>query len=71
MAQATLTPIGSYHTGTFGESATEIIAWNAADELVYSTNGSANAIDVIDLSDPTKAMRAITLVSVKKKGSVI
>lgn len=53
MAQVTLTPIGSYHTGTFGESATEIMAWNAADERVYSTNGYTNAIDVVDLSDPT------------------
>ncbi|MCF8277029.1 MAG: choice-of-anchor I family protein [Flavobacteriales bacterium] len=52
-AQVTLTPIGSYHTGIFGESATEIMAYNAEDERVYSTNGSTNAIDIIDLSDPT------------------
>lgn len=52
-AQVTLTPIGSYHTGTFDASATEIMAWNAADARVYSTNGSTVAIDVIDLSDPT------------------
>lgn len=53
MAQVTLTPIGSYHTGVFDEAATEIMAYNAKDQVVYSTNGSTNAIDVIDLSDPT------------------
>lgn len=52
-AQVTLTPIGSYHTGTFDASATEIMAWNAADERVYSTNSSTTAVDAIDLSDPT------------------
>lgn len=52
-AQVTLTPIGSYHTGVFDESATEIIAYNAEDELVYSTNGYLNRIDIIDFSDPT------------------
>ncbi|TNF29844.1 MAG: T9SS type A sorting domain-containing protein [Bacteroidetes bacterium] len=53
LAQVTLTPIGSYHTGVFDASATEIMAWNAADERVYSTNASAVSIDAIDLSDPT------------------
>jgi hypothetical protein len=52
-AQVTLTPIGSYHTGSFDQAATEIMAYNDADELVYSTNGAINAIDAIDLSDPT------------------
>ncbi|MFM1875577.1 MAG: hypothetical protein RL266_1314, partial [Bacteroidota bacterium] len=52
-AQVTLTPVGSYHTGVFDAAATEIMAWNAEDELVYSTNGATVAIDAIDLSDPT------------------
>lgn len=52
-AQVTLTPIGSYHTGVFDASASEIIAYNAEDELVYSTNAYRNRIDIIDLSDPT------------------
>lgn len=52
-AQVTLTPIGSYHTGVFDESASEIIAFNPDDEVVYSTNSWRNRIDIIDLSDPT------------------
>ena len=52
-AQVTLTPIGSYHTGIFDESATEVMAYSAEDQLVYSTNSSTNAVDAIDLSDPT------------------
>lgn len=53
-----LSVAGSYATGVFDEGATEIIAHDPASQQVYSTNGDAKKIDILDVSDPT----AITLV---------
>lgn len=53
-----LSVAGSYATGVFDEGATEILAHDPASQQVYSTNGDAKKIDILDVSDPT----AITLV---------
>ena len=45
--------IGTYHTGIFDDAAAEISAYDAASQRVFVTNAANNALDVIDISDPT------------------
>jgi hypothetical protein len=52
-AQVTLTPIGSYQSGVFEGSATEIVAYDAQNFQLFSTNGATGNIDIIDITDPT------------------
>ena len=47
-----LTPIGTYTTGVFDESAAEIPAYHAASSSLFVSNSFTNAIDVIDISNP-------------------
>ncbi len=42
----------TYATGVFDESATEIVAYDSASEILFSTNGDSEEIDVLDVSDP-------------------
>lgn len=44
--------IGRFETGIFGESATEIVAYDAEAQRLLSVNGARRCIDVLDLSDP-------------------
>lgn len=48
-----LTPIGTYQTGLYNQSAAEIVDNDAATRRVFSTNAGANTVDIIDISDPT------------------
>lgn len=47
-----LTPAGSYATGSFDESAAEIVAFDPGTRRLFVVNGAANAIDVLDAADP-------------------
>ncbi len=51
-AQLGLTVIGSYGTGIFDGSAAEIPAYDAATQRLFVTNAAADAVDVLDLSNP-------------------
>ncbi|HCQ14815.1 MAG TPA: alkaline phosphatase [Cryomorphaceae bacterium] len=42
---------GTYATGIFDDSGTEITAFDPASKLLFSTNGSETKLDVVDLSD--------------------
>jgi hypothetical protein len=53
LAQVTLTPIGSYQSGVFEGSATEIVAYDEQNFQLFSTNGATGNIDIIDITDPT------------------
>lgn len=46
-----LTALGVYDSGD-GEAGAEIIAFDPATDQLFTTNGVANAIDVVDVSDP-------------------
>lgn len=48
-----LTPIGSFETGVFDESAAEIVAFHAKSDRLFVVNAKAGAVDVLDASDPT------------------
>ncbi len=45
--------LGTYATGVFDESAAEEAAHDVASQRLFVVNGAANAIDVLDMSDPT------------------
>jgi hypothetical protein len=47
-----LTPLGTYQTGTFDESAAEIPAYDATSQRLFVTNADTDSIDVIDVSNP-------------------
>ena len=53
-AGLTLEKIGSYQSGLYEVSAAEIPAFDAASKRLFVVNAQAGAIDVIDLSDPTR-----------------
>ncbi|WP_017324270.1 choice-of-anchor I family protein [Synechococcus sp. PCC 7336] len=48
-----LNQIGTFTTGVFDESAAEIAAFDPSSQRLFVVNGDSNAIDVLDLSDPT------------------
>jgi len=58
-APVSLNLAATYKTGVFDEGATEIVAYDAASQQVFSTNGNDGTIDILDVSDPAN----ITLVS--------
>ena len=45
--------IGSLSMGAYDEGATEIVAFDPEAQVAFSTNGETEALDVIDLADPT------------------
>ena len=48
-----LTPIGSFESGIFDDSAAEIAAFDPLGQNIFVTNNAANQIDVLSASDPT------------------
>ena len=48
-----LTPIGTFESGIFDESAAEIAAFDPLGQNIFVTNNAANRIDVLSASDPT------------------
>lgn len=50
--RVTLDYLGRYSTGVFDRSAAEIVAYEPASQRAFVTNAAANAIDVLDVSDP-------------------
>ena len=52
-ARVALTPLGSYESGVFDESAAEIVAWYGRGERIFTVNSQAGTVDVLDASDPS------------------
>lgn len=52
-AAISLTPVGSYDTGQFDESAAEIVTYHAGTEQLLVVNALSGDIDLLDISDPT------------------
>src|SRR5688572_12070595 len=55
--------LGRYETGIFAEGAAEISAFDPTTQRLFVINGSTDALDVLDLSDPTnpQALRPIAV----------
>jgi 2',3'-cyclic-nucleotide 2'-phosphodiesterase/3'-nucleotidase/5'-nucleotidase len=56
-----LSPIGTYETGQFDQSAAEIVAYDPETRQVFVVNALKGAIDVLDVSDPTTPTLVTTL----------
>ena len=54
-----LSVLGSYETGTFDESAAEIVAYYG--KRVFTVNAEAGAVDVLDVSDPTAPVKLYSI----------
>lgn len=52
-----MTRLGSYESGIYEGSATEIPAYDAATQRVFVTNAHDDSVDVIDLSDPSAPVK--------------
>lgn len=48
-----LEKISTYNTGSFDESATEIVAHDTYTQRLFVTNGATGMIDILDISDPS------------------
>ncbi|MGB0695827.1 MAG: choice-of-anchor I family protein [Rhodospirillaceae bacterium] len=53
--------IGSYDTGLFDEGGSEIVAYDAATQRLFITNGNDDAVDVIDISDASAPKKVMAL----------
>jgi hypothetical protein len=51
-AGISLSPIGTYASGYFDESAAEITAFDEASKRLFVSNAEENTLDVLDLTDP-------------------
>ncbi|ERN42464.1 putative extracellular nuclease [Rubidibacter lacunae KORDI 51-2] len=49
----TLTPIGTFSTGVFDESAAEIVAFDPGSQRLFVVNANNATIDILDVSDPS------------------
>lgn len=52
-AALSLTPLGTYGTGIFDESAAEIVAHHPGSDRLFVVNAAQGVVDVLDLSDAT------------------
>lgn len=60
-ATISVRPLGSYDTGVFNASAAEIVAYHPASKRVLTVNANAGAIDVLDISDPSRPAKVGTV----------
>lgn len=60
-AQVTLTPLGTYRSGTFDEGGAEIVAYDARTSRAFSVNAQAGTVDVLDISRPSRPTRVGSL----------
>jgi hypothetical protein len=51
-ATISLEKISTYHTGSFDQSATEIVAHDVVTQRLFVTNGATGMIDILDISNP-------------------
>lgn len=48
-----ITPIGTYATGIYNNSAAEIVAHDPTTQRLYVVNGGSSSIDILNVADPT------------------
>lgn len=51
-AALSLTPVGSFDTGVFDESAAEIVAFHAGSDRLFVVNAAQGLVQVLDISTP-------------------
>lgn len=60
-AALTLSPLASYETGVFDESAAEIVEYYAPEQRLFVVNARAATVEVLDASDPTAPAKLFDL----------
>ena len=53
--------LDTFATGVFGESAAEIVAYDAASQRLFFVNAAAAQVVALDASDPAELAEAFTL----------
>ncbi|MGD8978207.1 MAG: hypothetical protein PVG91_11430, partial [Gammaproteobacteria bacterium] len=53
----TLTPIGTYESGIFDESAAEIVAFDPRTDRAFVVNANDATVDVLDISNPSNPVK--------------
>jgi DNA-binding beta-propeller fold protein YncE len=51
-ATVAVTPVGTYRTGTFDQSAAEIVAHDPRTQRLFVVNAARGSVDVLDIGDP-------------------
>ncbi len=62
-----LEPLGVYRHGGFEKSASEIVTYDKASKRLFVSNAEANAVDVLDASDP-KSLKLVKSLSMRAYG---
>ena len=52
MSTIQLSPLGTYQTNIFADSAAEILAFDSLLQFLFVTNSANNTLDILDASDP-------------------
>ncbi len=52
MSTIQISPLGTYQTNIFAESAAEILAFDPDLDLLFVTNAANNTLDILDASVP-------------------
>ncbi|WP_265522988.1 choice-of-anchor I family protein [Oerskovia flava] len=60
-AALSLSPLGTFESGVFDESAAEIVAHHAASQRLFVVNAAQGAVQVLDIADPTQPVLLHTL----------
>jgi hypothetical protein len=58
-----LSPLGTYETGTFDQSAQEIVAHDPVSQRLFVVNAATGNVEVLDIADPTDPTRVDVLVT--------
>ena len=56
-----LTPLGTFATGIFDESAAEIVSFDPATQRLFVVNANNAAVDVLDISNPSAPTLAFSI----------
>lgn len=56
-----LEPIGTHYTGVFDEGAAEVVAFDAATQLVFVINADAKTVQALSIADPTLPTEAFEI----------
>lgn len=73
-AAVSLTPLGSYESGAFDESASEVVAWYAAGQRALVVNAQSGTVEVLDAAAPSAPAKVGEIVAAGVRaadGSVI
>ncbi len=66
----TLSPIGTYASGVFDESAAEIVAFDPASDRLFVVNANEGIVDILDIKNPKAPKKVGEIVATGEVNSV-